>query len=62
MLNLAKARGSISSVPIGKGFVCINHIFFPGDSLLFCKVNSLDLYKNALGQMLIKEKTSILFS
>lgn len=40
-LNQAEANDSISSVPIGKGPICINDLFFTDDSLLFYKSNSL---------------------
>lgn len=70
-LDQAKSMGSITSVHIGKGLVWNNHLFFTNDSLLFCKAKYLDWsrllhilkrYERALGLVLNKEKTSMLFS
>lgn len=71
LLNNAKTSGLITSLPIRKNILHINHLFFADDSLLFCKANSiewsqlyhlLDLYELASGQRLNKDKTSIFFS
>ncbi|XP_018853114.2 uncharacterized protein LOC109015083 [Juglans regia] len=71
LLNLAEARGVISGIPIAKGQLHINHLFFADDSLLFCKSNAIEMcrlldilsiYEKASGQRLNKEKTSIHFS
>ncbi|XP_042944638.1 uncharacterized protein LOC122278523 [Carya illinoinensis] len=70
-LAAAENEGSISSVPMGKGPIKVNHLFFAYDSLIFCKANSLewsrlmrilDQYELASGQKLNKEKSSINFS
>lgn len=43
MLNKVEENGSIiTSFPIGKGPLRINHLFFVDDSLLFYKANSLE--------------------
>lgn len=71
LLFHAKRVGNISSVPIGSSPIKTSHIFFANNSLLFCKANSikwsnmvsiLNLYENASGQLLNKEKTSFFFS
>ncbi|KAF5460015.1 hypothetical protein F2P56_019915 [Juglans regia] len=71
LLNLAEARGDISGIPIARGQLHINHLFFADDSLLFCKSNALEMcrlldilsvYEKASGQRLNKDKTSIHFS
>ncbi|XP_042939340.1 uncharacterized protein LOC122274360 [Carya illinoinensis] len=71
LLLKAEREGSISSVPVGRGPVKVNHLFFADDSLIFCKANSLEWsrvmriltqYELASGQKLNKEKSSIYFS
>lgn len=71
LLHKAKSIGSLTSVPIGKGLVQISHIFFANDILLFSKANFLEWrgllhllkdYERASGQVLNKDKTSIIFS
>lgn len=71
LLYQAKIKGFLTSVPIGRGLVLINYLFFVDDNLLFCKANSikwskllslLDLYENASGQALNKDKTFLFFS
>ncbi|XP_042954623.1 uncharacterized mitochondrial protein AtMg01250-like [Carya illinoinensis] len=67
----ADFEGSISSVPMGKGLIKVNHLFFADDSLIFCKANSLEWsrlmriltqYELASSQKLNKEKSLIYFS
>lgn len=61
----------ITSLPVTRGGMRINHRFFADDSLLFCKANVvewvqiqelLQIYEKASGQKLNLEKTSIFFS
>lgn len=40
MLLAAEQSRSITGVPIARGRVCLNHLFFVDDSLLFCKANT----------------------
>lgn len=70
LLLKAESSVSITSVPIEKGHVRINHLFFIDDSLLFCKANYLEwsslihllgIYEKIYGQVLNKEKISIFF-
>ncbi|XP_040996027.1 uncharacterized protein LOC121242200 [Juglans microcarpa x Juglans regia] len=71
LLNQAEACGGLTLVPIGRGPVSVNHLFFADDSLLFCKakaeelryvLNILDIYEKASGQVINKDKSSIFFS
>jgi hypothetical protein len=71
MLQEAERSKAVTGVPIAKGRVRLNHLFFADDSLLFCKANLLEWdrlrsilgkYEQASGQRLNMEKTSILFS
>lgn len=68
LLSQAKNRGIITGVPTSKNGPRLSHRFFADDSLLFCKVNSvewrritrlLERYEEASGQRLNKNKTSI---
>jgi len=63
--------GSLTGVPIARGRIRFNHLFFADDILVFCKVSLLewsylqhilDRYQKVSGQRLNKEKTSIFFS
>jgi hypothetical protein len=58
-------------VPTSKKGPRLSHLFFADDSLIFCKVNSvewrrltklLDKYEATSGQKLNKDKTSIFFN
>ncbi|XP_042950188.1 uncharacterized protein LOC122282297 [Carya illinoinensis] len=71
LLNRAELCKDITSIPLGRGPITVNHLFFADDSLLFCQANKKELYKvisilvlyeKASGQMLNKEKSSIFFS
>lgn len=71
MLHQAEEKGIISGVPIGRHGLCVNHLLFAGNSLLFCKVNLLEWsrvmgilesYEKVFGQALNKEKTSLFFN
>ena len=71
MLTHAEAKGIITRVPTSPKGPRLSHLFFANDSLLFCKVNSvewryltkiLERYERASGQKLNKDKTSLFFS
>jgi hypothetical protein len=72
LLQKAEQTGALTGVPIARGRIKLNHLFFfANDSLLFCKATTmecdylqgvLDTYESASGQCLNKEKTSIFFS
>jgi hypothetical protein len=70
MLQKAERMGSFTGVPIARGHVCLNYLFFANDSRVFCEESLvewshvqhiLDSYEKASGQRLNKEKTSIFF-
>ncbi|XP_035546509.1 uncharacterized protein LOC118348589 [Juglans regia] len=59
LLNKAEGCGVLTPIPIGRGSVSVNHLFFADDSLLFCQastkelihvLNLLDIYEKASGQ------------
>jgi hypothetical protein len=71
LLHKAERDRRITGLPIVRGGMRLNHLFFADDSLLFCKANIpewinvqdiLAIYERASGQKLNKEKTSISFS
>lgn len=71
LLNNVEMTGAITGVPLAKGKLNINHLFFADDILLFCRANSLEwsrlifllnTYEQASRQRLNKEKTSIQFT
>ncbi|XP_042950184.1 uncharacterized protein LOC122282292 [Carya illinoinensis] len=45
LLFKAKQHGDITCIPIGKGPIRINHMFFVDDNLLFCKANVVEWCK-----------------
>jgi hypothetical protein len=66
-----KIIGGISGLPITRGGVRLNHLFFLDDSLLFCRMNIdewnnmqeiLEMYEKSFGQKLNREKMSLFFS
>jgi hypothetical protein len=70
MLTWEEFCGTLTGVPTSKRGPWISHLFFADDSLLFCKANPvhwrkmselLQIYENASGQRLNKEKTSLFF-
>jgi hypothetical protein len=71
MLQEAERNRAVTGVPIARGRVRLNHLFFADDSLLFCQAKVpewarlravLERYEQASGQRLNLEKTSIFFS
>jgi hypothetical protein len=71
LLTQAELDRRITGIPISRGGTRINHLFFADDSLLFCKAtifqwlhiqDILQLYEEASGQKINKEKTGIFFS
>ena len=70
LLHKAERDRRITGLPIVRGGMRLNHLFFAYDSLLFCKANIpkwlniqdiLAIYEQASGQKLNREKTSIFF-
>jgi hypothetical protein len=71
LLNAAEDRGDIKGVHVCPEAPSINHLLFADDSLLLFKIKSqstshlqyiLSLYEDCSGQMINKEKCSIMFS
>ena len=71
LLQKAEVDGSILGIKICRGAPRINHLFFADDSLIFMNAvhtgalelkNILQSYERASGQMINREKSSILFS
>lgn len=71
MLQNAERDGGLSWVPIARGRMKLNHLFFAEDNFLFCKANVsewchlpqvIDTYEQASGQKLNKKKASIFVS
>ncbi|KAF5451733.1 hypothetical protein F2P56_026813 [Juglans regia] len=59
LLNQVEASGVLTPIPIGRGPISMNHLFFTDDSLLFCQaeaeelsyvLNILDIYEKASRQ------------
>jgi len=71
LLNAAEERGDLTRVKIFQGAPSINHLLFADDSLLLFKITDqsaghlqdiLSLYEVCSGQMINKEKSSVMFS
>jgi len=71
LLNAAEERGDLVGVRVCPNAPSINHLLFADDSLLLLKVdemsashlqNILSLYEVCSGQIINKEKSSIMFS
>ena len=71
LLRKAETDGIIRGVAASRGGPCISHLLFADDSLLFCRasveecqqvISLLKLYKDALGQKVNTDKTSLFFS
>ncbi|XP_071933651.1 uncharacterized protein [Coffea arabica] len=71
LLNQAKVHGRLTGLKIAQGAPSLSHLFFVDDSLIFCKANVdeasqimriLEVYKQASGQLVNVEKSSLFFS
>jgi hypothetical protein len=71
LLNNAEARGELTWIKVCTGAPSINHLLFTDDSLLLLKIkeesaqclqNILSLYEDCSGQVINKEKSSIMFN
>lgn len=71
LLNAAEERGDLAGVKICQAAPSINHLLFADDSLLLLKIdegsaqclqNILELYEDCSGQVINKEKSSVMFS
>jgi hypothetical protein len=71
MLSKAVHSGTITGIPTSPKGPRISHLFFADDSLLFCRVNSVEwmrlirisgVYEAGSGQKLNLDKTSVFFS
>lgn len=71
LLQKAETDGKIVGIKVSRGAPSVNHLFFADDSLILMKANNesaaelkriLDVYEGVSGQMINKEKLSILFS
>lgn len=71
LLNAAEERGDMSGVRVCPEAPSINHLLFADDSLLLFKIdeqstshlqNILSLYEDCSGQIINKDKSSIMFS
>lgn len=50
MLNRAESNENLTNIPLGNGSICINHLIFVEDNLLFCKASSLE-WSNLIEQL-----------
>jgi hypothetical protein len=71
LLNAAEGRGELTGVRVCPEAPSINHLLFADDSLLLFKIddqstnylrNILSLYEDCSGQIINKDKSSIMFS
>jgi hypothetical protein len=71
LLKKATEEGLVTGVPTFKRGLCISHLFFVDDSLLFCQSTIvqwdrltaiLRMYESASGQHLNNNKTALIFS
>jgi hypothetical protein len=71
LIRFAGSEGNITGIPISRGGLRINNLFFADDSLLFCKANLREWtcvqdllidYEAASGQKINRKKTSVYFN
>jgi hypothetical protein len=71
LLNVVEVRGELTRIKVCLTALSINHLLFVDDSLLLLKINDgsaqclqniLSLYEDCSGQIINKEKASIMFS
>jgi hypothetical protein len=71
LLNVAETRGELTGIKVCSAALSINHLLFADDSLLLLKIkdgsaqclqNILSLYEDCSGQIINKEKSSIMFN
>ena len=71
LLHNAEQNNLLSGLPIIQRGIKINHLLFAEDSLMFCRANLiewnttrviLEIYENASGQKINRDKTFIFFS
>jgi len=71
LLSQAEIEKRLTGVPIAAGGICLSHLFFADDSLLFCRANAVEWanlnqvlqhYEHASGQQLNTAKTTIFLS
>ena len=71
LLQKAKANHKIKGIMTSQQGVCISHLFFADDNLLFCRatveecqnlLTLLEKYEAASGQAINRQKTSLFFS
>jgi hypothetical protein len=70
-LNAAEERGELMGIKVCQEAPSVNHLLFADDSLILFKINEqstgqlqsvLSLYENCSGQMINKDKSSVMFS
>ena len=71
LIKKVVADGLLEGISVCKGGLCLSHLFFADDSLIFCKATVeecealqkvLCAYEQASGQQLNRTKTSLFFS
>ena len=71
LIRQANLQGLLSGMRVARGAPRLSHLFFADDSLILCKANGeeacklrriLEVYKEASGQLINMEKSSLMFS
>jgi hypothetical protein len=71
LLGKVEAEGSLKGIKLAATALCVNHLLFADDSLLLVeataegveKINSiLQIYAEGSGQVINREKSSVMFS